>query len=150
MHPNQDSEALLNDVGAAFSRLRRRTSQSLTGPGMTKRDLTRNLIINVVDEAAGEITVGAVADQLNVDPSVASRMVSDCIDAGYLQRAASATDGRRTVLTLTPEGIALRDHFRQLQRKAFEQITSAWPDAERLEFARLLVKYADASGRHAP
>jgi len=146
---NQNPDALLDDVGAAFSRLRRRTTQSLTDHGMTKRDLTRNLVINVVDEAVGEITVGAVADQLNVDPSVASRMVTDCIDSGYLQRAASATDGRRTVLQLTPAGIDLRDRFRRQQRKMFEQITSDWTDTERLEFARLLTRYADDSARHS-
>lgn len=145
--PTDNPDALLDDVGAAFSRLRRRTNHSLTDHGMTKRDLTRNLIINVVDEAAGEITVGAVADQLNVDPSVASRMVTDCIDSGYLQRAASASDGRRTVLRMTPAGVALRDRFRSLQRETFEEITSAWTTAERLEFARLLVRYADDSGR---
>ncbi|POH69667.1 MarR family transcriptional regulator [Cryobacterium zongtaii] len=116
---------------------------------MTKRDLTRNLIINVVDEADGEMTVGAVADQLNVDPSVASRMVTDCIDSGYLQRAASAADGRRTVLRLAPAGVELRDRFSRLQRETFEQITSAWTDADRLELARLLTRYADDSGRHA-
>ena len=147
MDVDENSDALLDDVGAAFSRLRRRTSQSLTDQGMTKRDLTRNLIINLVDEATGEITVGAVADQLNVDPSVASRMVTDCIDSGYVRREASASDGRRTVLKLTSAGIALRDRFRQLQRERFEQITSAWTDADRLNFARLLVRYAADSGR---
>jgi DNA-binding MarR family transcriptional regulator len=115
--------------------------------GLTKRDLTRNLIINIVDEAEDEITVGAVADQLNVDPSVASRMVTDCIDSGYLQRAASASDGRRTVLELTPAGVDLRDRFRALQRQAFERITAAWTPADRHDFARLLVRYADDSSR---
>ncbi|MEC5183054.1 DNA-binding MarR family transcriptional regulator [Cryobacterium sp. MP_3.1] len=149
MDPNKTPDALLDDVGAAFSRLRRRTNQALTDHGMTKRDLTRNLIINVVDEADGEMTVGAVADQLNVDPSVASRMVTDCIDSGYLQRAASAADGRRTVLRLAPAGVELRDRFSRLQRETFEQITSAWTDADRLELARLLTRYADDSGRYA-
>jgi len=114
---------------------------------MSKRDLTRNLIINLVDEAAGEITVGAVADSLNVDPSVASRMVTDCIDSGYVQRAASASDGRRTVLKLSPAGVELRERFGRLQRETFEQITSAWSDADRLTFARLLVRYAHDSSQ---
>lgn len=147
MDQYEESANLLDDVGAAFARLRRRTNRSLTDRGMSKRDLTRNLIINIVDEADAEITVGAVADQLNVDPSVASRMVTDCIDSGYLKRAASTTDGRRTVLKLTPEGLDLRNQFRRLQRETFEQITSAWSDSERLLFAELLVRYADDSSR---
>ena len=143
----ENSDSLLDAVGAAFSRLRRRTSQSLTDHGLTKRDLTRNLIINVVDEAREEITVGAVADELSVDRSVASRMVTDCIESGYLRRAASNLDGRRTVLQLTPAGVGLRDQFRKLQREAFERITANWSDLERVEFARLLVRYADDSSR---
>jgi DNA-binding MarR family transcriptional regulator len=115
--------------------------------GAARKDLTRNLVVNIVDEAQGEITVGSVSDQLSVDASVASRMVADCIEAGYLERAVSQTDGRRSVLRLTPSGIALRDHFRRIQRESFEEITADWARSERLEFARLLIKYSAAS-RH--
>ena len=141
----QESEALLDAVGTAFSRLRRRTAQVDVDPPVSRKDLPRNLVINIVDEAEGELTVGGLAEQLAVDPSVASRMVSDCVSGGYLERAASQQDGRRTVLRITPEGLALRDRFRSQQRQAFEQITGDWPEHERLEFARLLLKYADAA-----
>lgn len=74
-------------------------------------------------------------------------MVSDCISNGYLERTASQRDGRRTVLRITPEGLALRDCFRSQQRQAFEHITRDWPEHERLEFARLLLKYADSTDK---
>ena len=140
-------DALLNEVGAAFARLRRRTMQMPVEPPISRKDLSRNLVLNVVDEADGQITVGGVADQLSVDPSVASRMVSDCISSGYIKRMASQQDGRQTVLQLTPDGISLRDRFRSQQRQAFEHITKDWPKHEQLELARLLIKYADASGQ---
>ena len=142
-----ENDALLDAVGTAFSRLRRRTQQVDVDPPVSRKDLPRNLIINIVDEADGEMTVGALAEQLAVDPSVASRMVSDCVSGGYLERAASQQDGRRTVLRITPEGVALRDRFRSQQRQAFEHITRDWPEHERLEFARLLLKYADATDK---
>ncbi|WP_327235991.1 MarR family winged helix-turn-helix transcriptional regulator [Streptomyces sp. NBC_01317] len=138
-------DALLDAVGAAFARLRRRTALVDVDPPVTRKDMARNQVINVVDEADGEMTVGGVAYQLTVDSSVASRMVSDCITAGLLVRAASQSDGRRTVLLLTPEGIALRDRFSSQHRQAFEHITRDWPQAKRLEFARLLVDYAEAA-----
>ena len=109
------------------------------------QDFPRNLVLNVVADRDGEITVGAVAEELKVDPSVASRMVSDCIASGYLLRAASQDDGRRTVLQLTPEGQNLRNQFAQQQRDAFERITADWPESERIQFARLLLKYTEAS-----
>jgi DNA-binding MarR family transcriptional regulator len=138
-------EDLLDGVGAAFGRLRRRTALVEVEPPVARKDLTRNLVINIVDEAEGEATVGGIAFQLSIDASVASRMVTDCVKAGLLLRTASQADGRRTVLELTPAGFALRDQFRNQHRQAFELITSAWPDSERLEFARLLRKYADAT-----
>ena len=149
----QDADALLDAVGTAFSWLRRRTPQVYVDPPVSRKDLPRNLVINVVEEADGEATVGAVAETLAVDLSIASRMVSDCVSNGYLERVASQRDGRRTVLRITPEGLALRDSFCRQQRRAFEHITRGWPEHERVEFARLLLKYADAAdelttGRH--
>ncbi len=142
-----NADALLDAVGTAFSRLRRRTAQVNVDPPVSRKDLTRNLVLNIVDEADGEMTVGGLADQLAVDNSVASRMVSDCISAGYLARMASQRDGRRTVLQLTPAGLALRDRFRSQNRQAFEYITRDWPAHERYELARLLLKYTEATDK---
>jgi DNA-binding MarR family transcriptional regulator len=144
---------LLAGVGAAFARLRRRTMQAPVDPPSGRKDLKRNLVLNVVDEAGAagrEMTVGGLADQLMVDSSAASRMVTDCISHGYLVRAASQQDGRRTVLRLTEDGVTLLEHFRHQQRQAFEHITREWPPAERLEFARLLIKYADTTAQLPP
>ncbi|MFB7672533.1 MarR family winged helix-turn-helix transcriptional regulator [Kitasatospora purpeofusca] len=142
-----EGEDLLNAVGPAFGRLRRSSLLDVEDP-ISQKDLSRTLVLRVVQDVARhdgrEVTVGAVAEHLGVDPSVGSRMVSDCISAGYLVRAASQQDGRRTVLLLSPEGEDLMERFRQYQRSAFEQITAEWPDSERLEFARLMVKYVES------
>ena len=44
----------------------------------------------------------------------------------------------------------LLDRFRGQQRQAFKHITREWPRAERVEFARLLRKYADSTARLPP
>ena len=142
---DDERDRVLNAVGAAFARLRRRTGLVNVDPPVTRRDMSRNQVINIVDEADGEITVGGVAEQLAVDPSVASRLVTECINDGYLVRRASQRDGRRTVLELSEEGIRLRDQFRSQHRQAFVKITHNWPERKRLTFARLLIEYADAS-----
>lgn len=143
--PDAEDDRLLDAVGAAFARLRRRTALIAVEPPVTRKDMSRNQVINIVDEADGEITVGGVAEQLAVDPSVASRMVTECINDGLLVRKASQRDGRRTVLELSAEGIRLRDQFRSQHRQAFVKITHDWPESKRLTFARLLIDYADAS-----
>jgi DNA-binding MarR family transcriptional regulator len=147
--PPQRAADLLDAVGPAFSRLRRAQVLNVEKQ-VSRKDLTRTLVLNIVqdgpDQEGQEITVGVVGERLAVDPSVASRMVSDCITAGYLIRAASQRDGRRTILQLTPEGHETLVRFRRHQRAAFERITQDWPEQERLEFARLLIKYVDSVG----
>ncbi|MER7569852.1 MarR family winged helix-turn-helix transcriptional regulator [Streptomyces sp. NPDC097941] len=145
----------LDAVGPAFSRLRRAAALNVAKP-VSRKDMSRTLVLNIVEEGpeqdGQEITVGVVAERLAVDPSVASRMVTDCISAGYLIRAASQQDGRRTILQLTGEGLQMLAAFRRHQRAAFEFITRDWPKNERLQFARLLIKYVDsvAAARDAP
>ncbi|MET7322015.1 MarR family winged helix-turn-helix transcriptional regulator [Streptomyces sp. NPDC005549] len=129
----------LDQIGPALSRLRRRTPAS-------SKDLSRNLVLNVIADAPGETTVGGLAAEMGVAQPVASRTVAACIEDGLLRRAASQSDGRRTVLELTEHGEAERHRFAAEQREAFQQITAAWTPQERLQFARLLARYgADAA-----
>ncbi|MEV7098332.1 MarR family winged helix-turn-helix transcriptional regulator [Amycolatopsis sp. NPDC051045] len=134
MSPSAE-DLLLDQIGPALSRLRRRTPAS-------SRDLSRNLVLNVVADAPGEMTVGGLAAEMGVAQPVASRTVAACIADGLLRRAASQADGRRTVLELTERGEAERTRFATGQRAAFEGITAAWSPEERAQFARLLVRYA--------
>ncbi|MFK8910722.1 MarR family winged helix-turn-helix transcriptional regulator [Streptomyces sp. YS-3] len=124
----------LNHIGPALSQLRRRA------PAFRK-DLSRNLVLNVIADAPGEMTVGGLAAEMGVAQPVASRTVAACIADGLLRRTASQSDGRRTVLELTEHGEAERNRFAAEQRKAFEEITAAWSPEERIQFACLLARY---------
>ncbi|MEV6079980.1 MarR family winged helix-turn-helix transcriptional regulator [Streptomyces sp. NPDC052069] len=133
-----DDQAL-DQIGPALSRLRRRTPAS-------GKDLSRNLVLNVIADAPGEMTVGGLAAEMGVAQPVASRTVAACIEDGLLRRTASQSDGRRTVLELTDHGEAERNRFAAEQRRAFQEITAAWSPEERIQFARLLARYgADAT-----
>jgi DNA-binding MarR family transcriptional regulator len=133
--PGTESSALLDQIGPALSRLRRRT------PG-GRADLTRNLVLNLVADAPGEMTVGGIAAEMGVTQPVASRTVAACIAAGLLRRSVSQADARRTVLQLTDAGETERHRFASEQRETFERITAAWSPTERIEFARLLIRYS--------
>ncbi|MGW4241628.1 MarR family transcriptional regulator, partial [Nocardia sp. NPDC004722] len=76
--------------------------------------------------------------------SVTMRLATDSIKAGYLRRVPSQLDGRRAVLELSPEGVEFMARFRKQQRAAFEYITAQWSEADRLDFARLMLRYVDA------
>ena len=129
-----DDDALLDDVGPALSRLRRRV-------GSGRGDLTRNIVLNVVGDAAGRITVGGVAEEMGVAQPVASRAVAACIAEGLLRRVAYQQDGHSSLLELTDAGESARKAYATEQRRAFEEITAHWDSADRLQFARFLTRY---------
>ena len=134
-----DDDSLLDNVGPALSRLRRRV-------GGGRGDLTRNIVLNVVGDAAGKITVGGVAEEMGVAQPVASRAVAACIAEGLLRRVASQQDGRSSLLELTETGESARRGYAAEQRRAFEEITAHWDGADRVQFARFLTRYGhDAS-----
>ncbi len=91
---------------------------------------------------AGEVTVGAVAEKLGIDPSRASRLVSDVIDLGYIRRAASQLDSRRIVLEPTDKGRAFWERFRLKKSSVLAAALKGWTEAELTEFARLLERYS--------
>ncbi|MET9487967.1 MarR family winged helix-turn-helix transcriptional regulator [Nocardia sp. NPDC006630] len=144
---SRTADELLDAVGPAFGKLRRTALLEVENP-ISAKDLSRTLVLNLIREhnrePGSEVTVGRVAELLGTDPSVASRMVSDIIKAGYLVRAASQLDGRRTVLELSPQGEELMTRFRKHQRDAFDYITADWSDSDRLDFARLMLQYVDS------
>jgi hypothetical protein len=50
---DDERDQVLDAVGAAFARLRRRTALIDVDPPVTRKDMARNQVINIVDEAAG-------------------------------------------------------------------------------------------------
>jgi DNA-binding MarR family transcriptional regulator len=93
------------------------------------------------EDAAREVTVGTVAERLGVDPSRASRLVSDVIDLGYIRRAASQADARRIVLVPTEKGDALGDAFRKQKTAAMVRGLSQWTEDELKVFAGLVERF---------
>jgi DNA-binding MarR family transcriptional regulator len=143
----------LAGIGATLSRLYRlwdrRQMQALppVDATMSRKDLNRAMAVELVQdgmEKGHEITIGAMAGKLDVDPSAASRIVSDAIQAGHLRRVPSQRDARRALLEPTPAGRDLLTRFRKHQRAVFERITRDWDPHKRDELARLLADYVNA------
>jgi DNA-binding MarR family transcriptional regulator len=98
-------------------------------------------------DESGDVTVGAVAERLEIDPSTASRLVGHAIDAGFVARRPSPRDARRANLQLTDAGKRLKavgDRFRQAY---LAELLADWTDAECAEFARLLSRFTAAAAR---
>lgn len=91
-----------------------------------------------------EVTVGAIAEEMRIDPSRGSRVVADLVRRGVLQRQASQEDARRTIVTLTPEGLALLAQMDEVKMEAVTSILADWPEQDLADFARLYERFVDS------
>lgn len=97
-----------------------------------------------------EATIGLVAEEMNVDPSRASRIVADLIAAGHVRRDVSQSDGRKSVLSLTETALSMFAAFRDLKWAKFLQVFAEWSDEEIQCFSRLFLRYNENMRRVYP
>jgi DNA-binding MarR family transcriptional regulator len=104
-------------------------------------------VLEAVDAAGhgGVAQIGAVAEELGLDRSNASRMLAAAVAAGLVTKTVAAQDARRTDLALTAEGERLLDAARAWQEQMFAELTAGWPAADARRFASYLVRLANQS-----
>lgn len=101
-------------------------------------------MLDALVAASGSLSVGEIAEAVGVDQPRASRLVQQSVELGLVAREPDPDDARRTRVRLTPEGQGLVSGFRGRRRDAVRNALASFSDAERVEFARLLAKFADA------
>ncbi|WP_210316214.1 MarR family winged helix-turn-helix transcriptional regulator [Devosia oryzisoli] len=94
------------------------------------------------DGGDGETMVGTVADRLSIDPSRASRMVSEMVEKGYARRAVSQADARRTIIELTAGGKAVVEAVRAYKFLIMGDFLSQWPKEDVANFVPLLLRFS--------
>ncbi|MGR3570975.1 MarR family winged helix-turn-helix transcriptional regulator [Brevirhabdus sp.] len=105
----------------------------------------------------GETMVSTVAARLGIDPSRASRLVSELIEAGFARRAVSQRDARRTIVELTARGQDVVREVRVFKLGLLGRHLSGWTAEERRLFLPLLERlsawsdpFVTAEGEGAP
>jgi len=81
-------------------------------------------------EQLGEASVGDIAQAMRVDLSVASRQVSELVDAGLVERTVAEGDRRARNLRLTAEGHAYAGRLRASLRRWTDEVFAGWTPAE--------------------
>jgi DNA-binding MarR family transcriptional regulator len=95
--------------------------------------------------AGGDTAIAAIAKQLGVDRSGASRMVSASVAAGYVEKTHATDDARRTKIGLTRGGKKLLAAARTFQDQTFDELTASWPTGDRRRFAEYLERLSTES-----
>ncbi|MGP3975908.1 MarR family winged helix-turn-helix transcriptional regulator [Streptomyces sp. 8N114] len=101
-------------------------------------------LLDAVEAAEGQgsaMTVTEVAALLGVDQPRSSRLASQALQAGLLRREADQHDGRRSLLTLTPEGRDVLTRIRTFRREVIAEATAGWTAEDRAALAHLLTRF---------
>jgi len=136
--------------------------------GAVKRDMWRRAgfeqaqtiaVLNVVYRR-GPVRVGAVAEDLHVDISVASRQLSALEAAGHIERTSDPADGRSRLLAITPAGEDALGAAHQAMVGVFATTVADWSQADidtlaasigrlRADYARAVAESRVAAGQSA-
>lgn len=97
-------------------------------------EITHLDVLDVVQRLDGksEATIGAVAKGMRIDPSRASRIVSELVAQNVLERRICQSDARCSILVITPQGRSLLNEVHAAKRKLLNTVTQSW-DREDLE-----------------
>jgi DNA-binding MarR family transcriptional regulator len=94
--------------------------------------------VHALTERGTVATVNAIAHEIGIDQSGASRLVKNATEAGYLIMAVSAADGRQRHATLTSAGRSMLARAHRWQDEVFEQLTADWSEQRRRDFQQAM------------
>ena len=141
-------EEMILRIGQVMTRMR-----LMTGRRMISRLVIQNVApdlelshLDVLDavrraEAAGEVTVGSVAEIMRIDPSRASRIVAEMVTRGVLRRKASQADARRIIVVMTALGQRLLAEVQAHKRALIGDIVGNWSEDDIETFSRLFDEF---------
>ncbi|CAH0339929.1 MarR family winged helix-turn-helix transcriptional regulator [Rhizobium sp. CECT 9324] len=146
--PEQGGDPALAGIGQAMTRMRLLIGRRFIGRMALKRigtglELSDIDAIGVIKRVAPhqEVTVGAIAEQMRIDPSRGSRIVADLVRQGLLERAASQEDGRRSIVRMTAAGKQVLEQIEEIKRELIIEATAGWPQDDIVKFATLYDRF---------
>lgn len=117
-----------------------RLAVARVGAGMELSHLDTLVLVRRL-AATQEVTIGALAEQMRIDHSRASRIVAELVKRGQLRRDVSQQDARRTIVTLTETGAAILSKMHEVKRETLTQALSDWSEQDVADFARLYDRF---------
>lgn len=124
---------LARDLRLVVHRLARRLRQGTTH-GLTPSQLS---VLATLD-AAGPLRPSALAEQEGVAPPTITRVISWLEQQGLADRRPDPSDGRASVVSLTPTGRKLVRRVREERAAALGQLIEELDDADRRRLAAAL------------
>ncbi len=105
---------------------------------------TQYIVLMVLWEK-GSVNMGRLGEILYLDAGTLTPLLKRLERAGYVTRARSKEDERITIVSITPEGDALKEKCRDIPEKIGSEGV-VLSEAEAAELYRLLYKFLEAEG----
>ncbi len=128
-----DTAARLRAVIGRLSR-RLRPTVSGTAAGMTPTRIS--VLLAVVRE--GPVRLSELADSEGINPTMLSRVISDFVEAGLLERVSDQGDRRAAWVEATGAGKRLAERMRRERTDALNVALGALPEADREAIEKVL------------
>ena len=140
----------MSDQGPAqtlFGFVRHWSRRSVTGAAAAEqgRLVLVGEAVHSLNERGLAATVNAIAHEIGIDQSGASRLVQSATAAGHLVLAAPAADGRRREASLTAAGRAMLAQAHRWQDEVFARLTAGWSERRRRDFQQGMTDLMDRS-----
>lgn len=100
----------------------------------------------VVLASRGQQLLGALAAELQVNPSTASRLVDRLVRKGLVTRVTSPRSRREVEIDLSPAGRRVIDDVTATRRREIARIIAAIPEEQRTQVSDALVAFGTAAG----
>jgi DNA-binding MarR family transcriptional regulator len=134
------------DISHTMTRMRLMIGRRVIGrmaiaklaPGL---ELSHIDVLDIVNRTDGDVTVGAIAEAMRLDPSRGSRVVAEMVGRGLLKREVSQEDGRRSIIDITPLGHSILEEMRSAKIGIIRDVVSDWPHEDVAEFAKLFDRF---------
>jgi DNA-binding MarR family transcriptional regulator len=89
------------------------------------------------------LRLSELAHMMNLDPSTVSRHVRALETQGLARRETDPSDARAVILATTAAGREVLDRLLVARHQLLEKALAEWPDGDRQDIARLLVRLAE-------
>lgn len=144
-----DNGELTQHVGETLTRMRLligrriigRTAIANVAPGLELSHIDVLDVMKRIDKSGGEVTIGAIAEMMRIDPSRSSRVVADLVARGVVRRDVSQSDGRRSVIVRTELGDRLVGEIRAVKQALLTQVLEDWPQEDLEAFSVLFERF---------
>jgi DNA-binding MarR family transcriptional regulator len=120
---------------------RSRLHEFLLAQARVDADQAGLAILYVLQTEGRALRVTDLAEQLRIDAPAVTRKAQQLERSGLVSRSRDSGDARATRLQLTAAGRRTISRFLAARRKWLNSVLASWPEADQVEFARLLRQF---------